>query len=170
MDSKLNPVEIINPFTSLDGYNCFGCSPNNPLGLHMHFHTEGEYVLCDWQPEPNLQGWFNILHGGIQATLMDEISGWLVLVKLNTAGVTSKMEVSYLKPVRIDQGTIRLRARLKEMIKKIALIEVQLFTNEGELCAEALIHYYTYPEHIARERMYYPGIESFFPTPSIDQA
>ena len=27
--------KIINPWEGLDGYMCFGCAPNNPLGLHM---------------------------------------------------------------------------------------------------------------------------------------
>ena len=29
--------KIINPWEGLDGYMCFGCAPNNPLGLHMEF-------------------------------------------------------------------------------------------------------------------------------------
>jgi len=157
-------IQIQNPFSALEGYNCFGCSPNNTLGLRMHFRIEGEAVLCDWEPEQQLQGWVNILHGGIQATLMDEIASWLVLVKLRTAGVTSKMEVKLIKPIRTDKGTLRLKAILKEMQRNIAIIHVELFNTDGTLGAESLMHYFTYPEHIAREKLYYPGIEHFIPT------
>ena len=26
--------KIINPWRNHEGYNCFGCSPDNPIGLH----------------------------------------------------------------------------------------------------------------------------------------
>lgn len=152
---------IKNPFYQLDGYNCFGCSPTNKLGLRMQFRLEGDEVYCDWQPEDHLQGWVGILHGGIQATLMDEIASWFVFVKLHTAGVTSKMEVKLLKPVRMDKAPFRLKARLEQMQKNVAIIRVELFMNDGTLGAESLMHYFTYPQHIAKEKLFYPGIEHF---------
>jgi acyl-coenzyme A thioesterase PaaI-like protein len=158
-----HPVPIKNPFRKLEGYNCFGCSPDNEFGLHMDFRIEGDEVLCDWQPKDHLQGWVGVLHGGIQATLMDEIASWYVFVKLKTAGVTSKMEVKLVKPVKMDQAPFQLRARLKEMQRNVAVIQVQLFMNDGTLGAESLMHYYTYPQEIAIRKLYYPGIEHFIP-------
>ena len=60
--------KIKNPYTDLEGYNCFGCSPNNPIGLNMEFYEDGEYVISDWEPKKHLTGYGNILHGGIQST------------------------------------------------------------------------------------------------------
>ena len=157
------PVQIKNPFHKLKGYNCFGCSPDNELGLRMHFRMEDDEILCDWQPESHLQGWVGVLHGGIQATLMDEIASWYVFVKLQTAGVTSKMEVKLLKPVKMDKAPFQLRARLKEMKRNIAVIHVELFMSDGTLGAEAFMHYYTYPQAVASEKLFYPGIEHFIP-------
>ncbi len=152
---------IKNPFYQLEGYNCFGCSPENKMGLRMQFRLEGEEVTCEWQPEDHLQGWVGVLHGGIQATLMDEIASWFVFVKLRTAGVTSKMDVKLLKPVRMENAPILLRARLKEMLRNIAVIEVELFMSNGTLGASSLMHYFTYPQHIAKDKLFYPGIEHF---------
>jgi acyl-coenzyme A thioesterase PaaI-like protein len=163
-------VPIKNPFHKLEGYNCFGCSPDNKLGLRMHFRMEGEEVLCDWEPEGHLQGWVGVLHGGIQATLMDEIASWFVFVKLKTAGVTSKMEVKLLKQVKMDKAPFRLRASLVEMRRNIAIIKVELFMNDGILGAESLMHYYTFPPAIAHEKLYYPGIEYFIPVDQPDTA
>lgn len=156
-------IVIKNPFHKLEGYNCFGCSPDNKLGLRMNFRLVGDEVLCDWEPEHHLQGWVGILHGGIQATLMDEIASWYVFVKLQTAGVTSKMEVKLLKPARIEQAPFRLRASLIEMKRNIALIHVELLLSDGTLAADAVMHYFTYPKEIAHEKLYYPGIEYFIP-------
>jgi hypothetical protein len=25
-------------------YHCFGCSPHNEIGLHLHFYENGDYV------------------------------------------------------------------------------------------------------------------------------
>ena len=129
----------------------------------MHFRMEGDEVLCDWSPEDHLQGWVGVLHGGIQATLMDEIASWLVFVKLRTAGVTSKMEVNLLKPVMMDKAPFQIRAILSEMRRNIAIIKVELLMNDGTLGASSTMHYFTYPPQIAHQRLYYPGIEHFIP-------
>lgn len=156
-------IKIRNPFHKLEGYNCFGCSPENELGLRMNFKIDGEKVICDWEPEPHLQGWVGVLHGGIQATLMDEIASWYIFVKLQTAGVTSKMEVRLLRPVKMDMAPFRLVAGLHEMKRNIAILKIELFMSDGTLGAESLMHYYTYPQEVAREKLYYPGISEFLP-------
>ena len=84
--------KIINPWRGLEGYRCFGCDPNSPQGLRMEFYEEGDEVVCRWRPRPEFQGWVDTLHGGIQATLADEISSWVVFRKFQTSGVTSKMQ------------------------------------------------------------------------------
>jgi len=152
---------LSNPFTSLEGYNCFGCSPTNPQGLRMQFTDEGDQVISTWQPENNFQGWHNVLHGGIQATLMDEIASWVVFAKLGTTGVTSKMEIRLSKPMLMNKGPVILTARLREMRRNIAVIDVELKDGEGTLCAEGVFHYFTYPEGIAKEKLFYPGREKF---------
>lgn len=154
--------KVKNPFVGLPGYNCFGCSPDNPQGLHLNFVDEGEFLTAKWSPDQHFQGYMNVLHGGIQATLMDEIGSWFVYAKMKTAGVTSKLEVSYKKPVYTDKGTIRLKARLHEQRRNLANIEVQLLDHEDKLCAVGIVQYFTFPEKTAREKIYYPGPEAFF--------
>ena len=58
--------------------NCFGCSPDNPIGLHMEFYEDGDYIVSTWHPEHNYQGWVDTMHGGILSTLIDEVCGWVV--------------------------------------------------------------------------------------------
>ena len=48
--------KIINPWRNHEGYNCFGCSPDNPIGLHMEFYEDGDYVVSTWHPEHNYKG------------------------------------------------------------------------------------------------------------------
>jgi acyl-coenzyme A thioesterase PaaI-like protein len=153
---------IVNPFTRLEGYNCFACSPANKNGLRMEFYEDGDEVISVWQPGPNFNGYGNILHGGIQATLLDEVSAWFVYIKLDTAGVTSGMDIKYLKPVYINAGPVKIRSRLHNMEKNIVNIKADLYSDSGILCSSAVVSYFTYPEKMARERLHYPGKGAFF--------
>ena len=147
--------KIINPFLHLEGYNCFGCAPENPCGVKMEFYEDGDDIVSQWQPTAEYQGWFNTLHGGIQGVLLDEICGWVVMRKLQTAGVTSKMETRYLRPVPTNAGAITLKARIKEQRRNIVLIEAELFDANNTLCSTAVCTYFTFPQKKAREEMHF---------------
>ena len=147
----------------MEGYNCFGCSPDNKFGLNLRFIDEGEYLTSEWEPRLYFQGYHNVLHGGIQATLLDEIASWYVYAKLKSAGVTSKMEIRYKKPVYIHKGgKLKLRARLQQQRRNLADIGCELFDADGQLCAYGVIQYFVFPEKTAREKYFYPGPGEFF--------
>ena len=143
-------------------YNCFGCSPFNEIGLQLDFWENDDELLAKWQPRKSLEGWSNVVHGGIQAALLDELAGWIVLIKMKTSGVTSALNIRYLKPVLISKGEIIVRGKVVSVDKKIATIEASLFDGEGTECASASIDYFCFPENIARAKYHYPGIEAFY--------
>lgn len=148
--------KIINPWKDTAGYNCFGCSPDNPLGLRMEFYEEGDEIVSRWVPRPEYQGWLHTLHGGIQSVLLDEICGWVVFRKLQTAGVTSKMETRFRKSVSTDDAFLTLRARLREQRRNLAVIDARLYNARGELCTEAVCTYFTFsPEKAATEMCFH---------------
>lgn len=151
---------IKNPYAKLQDYNCFGCSPDNPFGLKMKFREEGEYVLSEWTPDKNFEGWMNVLHGGVQATLMDEIASWVVFVKANTAGVTRSMDIKYKKPVYISDGSITIRAKLEGINRSMADIRTELI-SDGKVKSEGLIRYYLHDEKTAKETFFFPGKDQF---------
>lgn len=153
---------IQNPYVGSDGYNCFGCSPNNSLGLRMKFMEVEDRVESHWDPQDHFAGYKKVLHGGIQATLLDEIASWCVQVKLKTAGVTANIDLRYKKPVFVDQGPIRATAHIKTVEKRIATVQTDLFNASGDLCCSGEVKYFIYPAEIAREKLYYPEYERFF--------
>ena len=152
--------KIINPYLNLEGYNCFGCAPHNPFGVRMTFYEDGDDIVSQWEARPEYQGWLNTLHGGIQSVLLDEICGWVVMRKLQTAGVTSKMETHFVRPVRTDGGVLTLRARLVEMRRNIANIRAELYDADGTLCSHATCLYYTFPPEKARTDLHFCGCET----------
>ncbi len=154
--------KINNPFESLEGYNCFGCSQSNQTGLQLSFIEDGDEIVSSWLPRSSFQGYWNVLHGGIQATLMDEIASWTVYVKVKRAGVTSSAEIKYRKPIYIDKGAIQIRAILVKLRKNLADISVKIFDANSQLCAEGIFTYFTFSEKKSKEEMYYPEPEDFF--------
>jgi uncharacterized protein (TIGR00369 family) len=155
-------MKLKNPYIKLDGYNCFGCAPHNPLGLKLKFELKDERVISYWTPDVDYQGFYQILHGGIIATLVDEIAGWVVQVLCKTAGVTSEMQVKYLKPVYTNKGPLRLEAHLHATKGRFAEIEVNLYDVDNELCTKSIVTYYLFSEELAKNKFHYPGGEAFY--------
>lgn len=149
--------KIINPFIHLEGYNCFGCAPNNPLGVKMEFYEDGEDIVCHWKPKSEYQGWLDTLHGGIQSVLLDEICAWVLMRKLQTAGVTSKMETRFLKPVSTKDTLIVLRAHITEQRRNIIVIDATLENSAGEICSQSRCTYFAFPQEKAKQEMFFNG-------------
>jgi uncharacterized protein (TIGR00369 family) len=154
--------KIRNPFAGMKGFDCFGCCPDNPIGLKMTFVEDGDYVISEWEPSPHYQGYVNVLHGGIQAVLMDEIASWTVYVKARTGGVTSSITVDYNKPVYVNKGPVKLVAQLLKLNGRIATVRVELYNHDNIVASEARVDYYIYPEEVARRRFHFPGHNSFY--------
>ena len=150
-----------NPFERLDGYHCFGCSPRNPVGLALRFKDEGDEISTVWQTRPEFEGFSGVLHGGIQATLHDEIASWFVFAKLGTAGFTSDLSVRYLSPVYTANGAVSLRTRLLSNDGRRAVMHTTLYDGKGKACSESEVAYAIVPEHIARRKFNHPGKEAF---------
>ena len=154
--------KIHNPFREREGYNCFGCSPEHLSGLQMSFYEEGEEIVSNWVPKKQFEGYHGVLHGGIQATILDEIASWVVYVRIKVAGVTSSMDIHYHKPVYMAGGAITVRAKVLRMRRNLADIHVGIYNNENELCSEATVTYFTFSEKKSKEAFHYPGEEAFF--------
>ncbi len=148
--------EIINPWTHTDGYNCYGCCPTNPIGAHMRFYEEDENnlngdIVSAWTPTQNHQSWLNTLHGGVQATLLDEVCGWVVFKKLQTSGVTARFELKYKQAVSTIGGPLLLRARLLTEKHRVAVVAGELMDAEGKVLTTCECTYFTFPADKAQE-------------------
>jgi len=155
-------AKLFKPFEGAPEYYCFGCSPSNPIGLNLEFEENDDFVIANWNPKPEFQGFKNVLHGGIQSTLMDEIAAWCVNIKVGTAGVTQDLNVKFHKAVYTNTGTIKLKSHLIKLEKNIAFIHVGLYNKEEVLCSEGEFKYFTYPEPIAKKKLFYPGKDAFY--------
>ncbi|MGB4292654.1 MAG: PaaI family thioesterase [Bacteroidales bacterium] len=153
--------KIVNPFDRKLNM-CFGCGPENPAGLKLHFTECNGELQAKWLPSEHYQGYPGVLHGGITAALLDETAAWFVYTVIGTAGLTYTMNVRYHHPVYINKGEVKITAKLIRRENKNALIICQLTDGSDKLCAEAELNYFLYPVNIAKQRFKYPGKEAFY--------
>ena len=92
-------------FDSVDGTalpshyeGCFGCGPERPQGLGVVAHLDGAEITTTHVFAGHHSGAPGIAHGGVVATLVDEMLGYLLYV-VRSLGVTRRLEIDYLKPV-----------------------------------------------------------------------
>ena len=143
--------KIINPWIGMEGegYNCFACAPQNPYGLKMEFWEDGDDIVSYWNPNDNFQGWIKTLHGGVQATLLDEIGAWVISRKLQTSAMTTNLNIRYRRPMPTgDNVTVEVRAHIREMKRTFAVISATL-SVKGRVCTEAEITYFCFSKEKA---------------------
>jgi uncharacterized protein (TIGR00369 family) len=93
-----------------DDHFCFACGDRNPDGLRLHieYPAPGRSRM-EFVPPKKFQGWQDVLHGGIIATILDEAFAHALGGAARAAGqaaVTAEMTLRFKKPVRIGERVI----------------------------------------------------------------
>ena len=84
-----------------DGF-CFACGKNNDMSLRLEFEYNDGEARCVFVPKKEHQGWKDVIHGGILATVMDEAMAKLIINDI-AFGVTSNMEIRFLRPAKVGE-------------------------------------------------------------------
>ena len=153
---------INNPFVGNSGFRCFACSPSNPVGLHLQFYEDGDWVCADWQPSWQYEGYQGIVHGGIQSTLLDEVASWAVNIKLHTSGVTVQMLTDYLKPLYSNESLVTAKAKVIGLEGRLATLHTVLESPEGNVFTESDVKYHLFDREKAQKRYGFPNDEGIF--------
>lgn len=66
---------------------CFGCGPENPLGLRLAFESVGGRVRSRLRVTDAMQGWPRRLHSGLLYLAMIETANWTVYDALGRIGL-----------------------------------------------------------------------------------
>lgn len=115
-------VDLVFP----DDGGCFGCSPTNPDGLHLRFRRAGDEIYVRYTVPERFHGAPGIAHGGIVATLLDEISCVVAVFVLDRHVVTGELSVRYERPVPVE-APLELTARATDCAHpRYAVIEAEV--------------------------------------------
>ncbi len=125
--------------------HCFACGKHNPdgLGLEFHIDTDTGIVQSEYTPPTRYQGYGGVVHGGILATLLDEIMAHS-LWQRGIAAVTAKMALRYREPVPIGERLL-IYGRTTEERGKLATTEGWLTTATGTKLVEATATFFKSP-------------------------
>ena len=91
-------VELVFP----DDGGCFGCSQANARGLRLRFRRHGDEIRVRHAVPDHFHGAPGVVHGGIVATLLDEVSCAVVAFVLDHRVVTGELTVRYERPVPVE--------------------------------------------------------------------
>jgi len=115
----------LDPYTFGSTQTCFGCGPHNPVGWRLRFRREGDEVVTRFTPPKGQEGPPGVFHGGLQATLADEVAGWVVVGLLGRMGITTSMAVRLVRPMSIGQE-IEARGRITKRAGRFVVVSVAL--------------------------------------------
>lgn len=85
-----------------DDRYCFACGALNPIGLHMEVAYLEDKAVSKLSLKREFQGWHDIVHGGVVATILDEIMAHAVMHYVGK-GVTTSLQITYRIPLPVGE-------------------------------------------------------------------
>jgi acyl-coenzyme A thioesterase PaaI-like protein len=131
----MSTSRIIQPNSKM----CFICGLENPVGLRLRiYQTEPGVIETTYTAPEHFQGYPGVLHGGIVATILDEISGRAHMGDPSAPRFmfTGKLEVKYRKNVPTGKP-LKIIGKAGKTKGKMAEGWAGIYDEEGTLLAEA---------------------------------
>lgn len=134
---------------------CFACGPANRRGLHLDIRNDGVETYVEFTADESWQGFGGVVHGGLVATVLDEVMAW-ELYGYDDFAVTGRMELTYRKLVPVGQP-LRASAKLIQNRGRAKKVHGELRGPDNELLATADSLFVAIPkEQEAELRRRYP--------------
>lgn len=132
---------------------CFICGMDNPIGLKSQFYNmEDGSVMTLFKYLPEHQSFPQRVHGGLIATMLDELAMRAYWVKNETIfGVTTSMETKFRKPVPYNIDLIG-KGEIISDTSKFFKTKTVIMDRDDKVFSEAITSYIKLPiEKIASE-------------------
>lgn len=119
--------------------HCFVCGRKNPFGLQLNFYeTAPGEVTAEYTVSEQYQGYPGIVHGGIVAAMLDEVTGRSLMGPGDSPRFmfTGRLEIRYCRNVPVGKK-LRLVGRAGKRRDRSATATGEIFDADGNLLAEA---------------------------------
>jgi uncharacterized protein (TIGR00369 family) len=103
----------------------------------MELYTDEKVVMSQLTLPKQFSSWANVVHGGILATLLDEIMGWAGLYLLRQITLTKNMTVEFSKAAYVGETLKVVGSVVKKNGKRNVEIEGIITRDNGEVCARS---------------------------------
>ncbi|HLX70694.1 MAG TPA: PaaI family thioesterase [Verrucomicrobiae bacterium] len=118
-------------------HSCFVCGESNPIGMKLRFETDGQIVQTRFKPRAEHIGFKQVVHGGIIATLLDEIMVWACAVRTKRFAYCAELTARFLAPLRPGEETIATGELIANRRDRIFEAKAEIKDSKGRLLASA---------------------------------
>ncbi len=132
--------------------SCFVCGRNNPVGMYMRFHDNGQdEVHSHYTVADRYQSYPGIVHGGILASMLDE-----VVARVSMIGdphhfmMSVKLQVLYRHPVPVETP-IRVVGKIVKLRGRLGRAEGKIYLPDNTIACEASMTLADIPEHLLND-------------------
>jgi uncharacterized protein (TIGR00369 family) len=135
--------------------HCFVCGRKNPAGLYMQFYDNGNNEVCsDYTVASRYQSYPGIVHGGILASMLDEVVGRVAIIGDHHHFMVSvRLEVVYRHPVPIETP-LKIRGRIVRLGGRLGKAQGEIILPDGRVACEAAITLADIPAEILSKSSY----------------
>jgi uncharacterized protein (TIGR00369 family) len=116
--------------------SCFVCGTDNPHGLAVAPEREGDKVVVHFTPGDAHRGFSKAVHGGITASLLDEVVGVAAGQGSASKCATVELTIAYKRPVLVGVP-VRAEGWFVGQEGRLVLGEGQIVDAEGGVLATA---------------------------------
>jgi uncharacterized protein (TIGR00369 family) len=121
--------------------SCFVCGEANIHGLRQRFETDSRVVRARFTPRAEHAGFQDVVHGGILATLLDEIMVWACAVNSQRFGFCAEMTVRYQRPAAPGEELLAKGELVANRRGRVFEAKGELRNAAGEIIASATAKY-----------------------------
>jgi uncharacterized protein (TIGR00369 family) len=115
-------------------HNCFACGVDNPHGMGLRISLGPGEAAATWVPGENDVGWMDRVHGGLLATLLDEVMAWAPSSD-DAWAVTADLAVRYRSPAAPGEA-LAARGWVTERRRRVYHVRGEVRAPDGRLIAE----------------------------------
>jgi len=116
-------------------HNCFACGDANPIGMHLVIELGEGSATTTWTPSRDFVGWEDKVHGGLLATLLDEVMTWSPS-SFDSWAVTAEMQIRFRSPANPGEP-LTATGWVTERRRRIYHVRGEVRTADGRLVADA---------------------------------
>jgi acyl-coenzyme A thioesterase PaaI-like protein len=105
-----------------DNDYCFACGSKNPLGLNLMFHLHDDGACTtEFTASPHHQGFRDVLHGGLVATIADDLMNNHLFRMYGVSTATAELSTRFKKPTPLGvplvftSRRVQTKGRVHEM-------------------------------------------------------
>lgn len=133
LKSQATIAENTKNFKPTRSFNCFGCSQDNHAGLKLKFEVSDENVVFSSVQLCHIYESFpGVIHGGIVATLLDEVMAQAAYIFRNQPSMTVGLRIRYLQPMRTNHSYLASAKIVSELSPTAVEVEGSLNDPEGD--------------------------------------